>query len=72
MYDAGELTVEQIGAVLGWPHLDLSGARHAATPAPPAATEPARIEPASNHDAGRKGDSNADDSASDLSRRGRR
>ncbi len=28
MYDARELTAEQIGAVLGWPHLGLSGAGH--------------------------------------------
>ncbi len=28
MYDARQLAVEQIGAVLGWPHLGLSGARH--------------------------------------------
>jgi len=71
MYDARELTVEQIGAVLGWPHLGLSDARHAAA-GTPAAAEPARIEPAADHDVGRRGDSSADDSASDLSRRGRR
>ncbi len=70
MYDAGELTVEQIGAVLGWPHLDLSGAGHDDAAGPSAVTEPARVEPAVDHDVGRRGDSNADGSASDLSRRG--